>query len=305
MIAKLFTGALLLLSAACAASPVITSRPISGDATGAAWFVRLDTVQDSRASAESRFEHPATLSESDLAEILRRVHTQARIGLMDATPSPQPLFSSHDLRRLVPSIQQALRTASPSEWVTFYSAGPTVISGGLFLRGGRLHVVVANHHDPPPAEPGSLDLIRANPLSPWKGQRLTPSFDPARFVTETRTAWMAGSTGAPAGELILRHQAFLAFLADRPERTEAPALVTPALPPSLPQPMPSSQAVSSPPPPDAGDGALHEPRRGLHSDMERLQRRLDEQDDDIAKLKTRLFDLELFLKNQQGKKPPH
>jgi|GEM_PF-6324764 len=47
------------------------------------------------------------------------------------------------------------------------------------------------------------------------------------------------------------------------------------------------------------------PLHSLRQEIESLRQRLDEQDDDITRLKTRLFDLELLLKNQQGKQPAH
>ena len=41
----------------------------------------------------------------------------------------------------------------------------------------------------------------------------------------------------------------------------------------------------------------------LQNEVERLRRRLEEQDDDIALLKTRLFELDALIKNPPKKKP--
>lgn len=296
MIRRLLLGVLVLLCAGCA-GPTIASRAVGGDAT---WFVRLDTFLDARSTADLRFDHPAEFSDAELAALLSRVQAQERVGLLERKPFPQPLFSPGEIKQLVPGLQKALRSAKPIEWTVFFSALPggvvqEVTSGGLFVKGNRLHVVVANHHERVPSGSDSLAAIRVNPLSPWGGKGVTLSFDPPRFVAGTQATWLGGSAATPASELVLDHSAFLA---------EASA---PAATPVVPAPSP---AVQSPPlqplaaPRDAGNYALMKDQvTTLQSEVERLRRRLEEQDDEIALLKTRLFELDSLLKNQPKKKP--
>ncbi len=309
MIRRLLPGVLVLLCAGCA-GPTIASRAIGGEAN---WFVRLDTFTDSRSTADLRFDHPAQLSETELAALLSRIQVQERVGLLERKSFPQPLFSPGEIKQMVPGLQKALRTAKPAEWAVFYSALPggvvqEVTSGGLFVKGNQLHVVVANHHDRIPSGSDSLAAIRANPLSPWGGKGVTLSFDPARFVSATQGTWMGGSSSAPASELVLDHQAFLA-------EAPAPAVAPVTAPPVPPVPAPGMQSAAAPPPlaqptapqaapRDASNYAVtKEQMAGLQSEIERLRRRLEEQDDDIAQLKTRLFELDALIKNPPKKKP--
>ncbi|TSA02800.1 MAG: hypothetical protein D4R81_04280 [Nitrospiraceae bacterium] len=302
MIRRLLPGVLVLLCAGCA-GPTIASRATAGEAN---WFVRLDTFMDSRSTADLRFNHPAEFSETELAALLSRVQVQERAGILEQKPFPRPLFSPTEIRQMAPGLQKALRSARPAEWAAFYSALPggvvqEITSGGLFVQGGKLHVVVANHHERIPTGSNSLAAIRANPLSPWGGKGVTLSFDPPRFVAGTQATWLGGSAGAPASELVLDHSA---FLAEAPPTTAAPVAAA-TVPPAVPQ-----SAVILPPamplatPPVAGSYALmKEQLTGLQSEVERLRRRLEEQDEDIALLKTRIFELDALLKSPPRKKP--
>lgn len=309
MIHRLLLGVLVLLCAACA-GPTIASRATAGEAN---WFVRLDTFLDSRSAADVRFDHPAAFSEADLAAVLSRVLVQERAGLLERKPFPQPLFSPGEIRQMAPGLQKALRTAKPAEWAVFYSALPggtvqEVTSGGVFVKGGRLHVVVANHRERIPSGSDGLTAIRANPLSPWGGKGVTLSFALPRFVAGTQATWLGGSTAAPASELILDHSAFLAE-----SQTSAAAAVEAA--PALQAPASGMQSATAPPPTavpivplavprDAGGyAAMKEQVIGLQNEVERMRRRLEEQDDDIALLKTRIFELDSRIKNPPRKKP--
>jgi len=301
MLARIFAGVLVLLCTGCAGQTIV-SRTVSGEAN---WFVRLDTFLETRATADLRFDHPAEFSEAALAAILSRVQVQERVGLLERKPFPQFLFSSGEIKQLAPGLQKALRTAKPTEWAVFYSAlpaggGQEVTSGGLFVKDNMLHVVVANHHDRVPSDSGSLAAIRTNPLSPLSGKGLALSFDPQKFISGVQTTWLGGAGGAPASELILNQSAFLA-------EVSAPA-VAPGAASTLPPPLVVSGPQSAAAPQDAPRNVssytlMKEQVAGMQTEIERLQRRLEEQDDDIAMLKTRLFELDSILKNQPPKKP--
>ena len=307
MIVRLFAGMLALLCAGCA-GPTIASRAAIGEAN---WFVRLDTFTEAGAITDLRFDHPAKLSDAELTALLSRIQVQERAGLLEQKPSPRPLFSPNEIRQMAPSLLKTLRSAKPTEWAVFYSAlpggmGQEVTSGGLFVKSNQLHVVVANHHERIPSGSSSLAAIRANPLSPWGGKGLTLSFDPPRFVAGTQATWLGSSAGAPASELVLDHSAFLAEALAPAAAPVAAVAAAPPAPASVPQ-----SAVILPPtiPPAAAQrnvssyDVMKEQMAGLQSEIERLRRRLEEQDEDIALLKTRLLELDSLLKNQPKKKP--
>jgi len=133
---------------------------------------------------------------------------------------------------------------------------------------------------------------------------VTLSFEPARFVTGTQATWLGGSAAAAASELILNHSA---FLAEAPAPAAAP--VAAATVPQATAPVPQSAVILPPTMPLAaprdtgGYASMKEQMTGLQNEVERLRRRLEEQDEDIAQLKTRLFELDSLLKNQPKKKP--
>jgi hypothetical protein len=292
MINRLLAGVSLLACFGCAA-PTITSRIVDSRASG---FIRLDTFADTRTAGDLRYDHPADWSEAELTTILSRLLVRERVGLLDQQPSPQPLFSSNEIRQLVPGLQRAFVMAKPSEWVAFYSTLPAgdlqeFTSGGLFLKGNRLHVVVANHREQAPSGREGLDAIRAIPLRPLGGRGFTVSFDPARYVSATKSNWMGGSSTTPASELILDYQAFLADAlppAPAPVAT-APVASAPAMkaPPVVPQAGPTDESATS----------LKDRMTSLQNEVERLRRRVEEQDDEIAHLKTRLTELDMLMKN--------
>jgi hypothetical protein len=325
MIRKLLPGVLVLLVAGCAGQ-TIASRAAIGEAN---WFVRLDTFTEARAVADLRFNHPAEFSDAELTAILSRVQTQERVGLLEQKPFPQPLFSPNEIRQMMPSLLKTLRSAKPTEWAVFYSAlpgamGQEITSGGLFVQHNQLHVVVANHHERIPSGSSSLTAIRANPLSPWGRKGVTLSFDPPRFVTGTQGTRMGGSAGAPASELVLDHSAFLAEASSPAAAPVAAVATVPPAPASVPQSaviLPPVMPPAAPPvaqpttpqaitplavPRDAGGSTVNvmkEQMAGLQNEIERLRRRVEEQDEDIALLKTRLFELDALIKNPPRKKP--
>lgn len=314
MITRLLSGVLLLACVGCA-GPTIASRAVED---GSSWFIRLDTFAESRAAGDLRYEHPADWSEADLAAILSRLLVQKRTGFLEQKSVLQPLFSASETKQLVPGLQKAFRTATPSEWVAFFSTRPggtvqEVTSGGMFLKGERLHVVVANHHDQVPWQSDSLTAARTNPLLPLGGKGFAVSFDPVRFVSATQATWMGGSSAAPASELVLDYQAYLAEARPPAPSPVAAVPVAPApiaMAPSpakdiTPAPSPTLPSVTPPISPQAStDTSLNDQLKSLQNTVERLRRRLEEQDEELAKLKTRLVEMDMLLKSPTTKKPP-
>ena len=313
MISRLFTVLLLLACVGCA-GPTITSRTVED---GPSWFVRLDTFPESRAAGDLRYDHPADWSETDLAAILSRLLVQERTGLLEEKSAPKPLFSTSETKQLVPGLQKAFRTATPSEWMAFFSTRPggtaqEVTSGGMFLQGGRLHVVVANYHEKTPSGPAIPEAIQANLMRPLAGSRYTVSFDPIRFVSATKSNWMGGSSASPSSELILDYSAFLEEAKPPAPSPAAAAPVVPAPIVSTPSPVSGiTAAPSSAPPPStppispkaSAEPSLNDQLKSLQREVERLRRRVEEQEDEIAKLKTRLTEIDLMQKSPPKKQP--
>lgn len=310
---KAFISCMLLTGVACS-GPSLSSRPV---VTEPAWFVRLDTEADLRQSGAVLYEHPKEWTDDDMRAILGRVLLQERVGLLDPPLPPRAVFSSEEADLLVPALRQAFRMAGPSEWIAFYLSRPggtvqAITSGALFVKDGYLHVVVANRREPVEAGSSEWEGVRGNPLRSVRGTRGVLTFDPSRYVVDVAANWSGGHSGS-ASELILDHTAFLASVKPAAPSSTAPSLspasapaVRPLSPQSPPPPVQRTEAAAGP----AGVGALPKPVRptqpsdsdtgelslrdrvsALQDEVERLKRRIEAQDGEIAKLKERIGQL--------------
>lgn len=247
-----------------------------------AWFVRLDAYQDAGGSSV-RHEHPATWTVEELFAILSRLLLEDRVGLMDSARPPRAVFSSEEISLLAPAIRGSFQRAAPSEWIAFSLSTPSgsqvaVTSGGMFLADSRLHVVVANHRTPLAQDSEELARVRANPLYSAKGSGGVLTFESSRFVMGTQANWSGGHR-ASASELILDHQAFLSFL-------KLPGAVA-TMPHSMSLAPPASSSESSPSqdrPTSAGGADPHTTILRLQEEVERLKKKVEEQEAEIVRL---------------------
>jgi hypothetical protein len=161
-------------------------------------------VADSRAA--TGHSHPVTITQEQLRKILAGIRVQndpsSPIGSTIET-SPVRAFSADEIRALGPGLAIALSSASPEQIVTFYRASPgevsnqVVTSGGLFVEGGHLHLILANYRIKTDAAPreeavaGVVDVMD-NPLVPILRGGYTVTFEPSEaWVPRTQrvTAW--------------------------------------------------------------------------------------------------------------------
>lgn len=130
------------------------------------------------------------------------VEPWARLPLYDdmSRPRRHRVFDERQVAFLAPVLAQGLNRSTPEEVVTFYmsrdvSGGKReVTSGGVFVKGGALHVILANDRSPTQymADYGAADTKddRLNPLASIAPQRGTLDFEPpSALVQETGTGW--------------------------------------------------------------------------------------------------------------------
>lgn len=142
-----FLGLLVVSGCTTASIPTLTvyETPHS--------FVRLET--DPSVQREAGHSHPASISTEQMAVVLRGIMVQepwTRVPFYDdlRTPRQHAAFSEGEVEFLAPQLSLALRKATPEELVTFYrstrASGATreVTSGGVFVSGVELHVVLSN-----------------------------------------------------------------------------------------------------------------------------------------------------------------
>lgn len=116
-------------------------------------FVRLEV--DRTLDQGNGHSHPASLSSDHMATVLRGIIVQeplTRLPFYDdlSVPRQHPAFGDQDIAFWAPLLSLALSRATPDEIVTFYQStrgsGTTreVTSGGLFVDGEHLHIVLSN-----------------------------------------------------------------------------------------------------------------------------------------------------------------
>ena len=104
-----------------------------------------------------KFAHPVALGEPEWAHLLEDIVIQEQKTLLafGATRSaPRPAFDEDEKRYLAKHLAEGFQKARPDEWVVFYLSHPRepgvveIDSGGFFVAGERLHLIVANYRQP-------------------------------------------------------------------------------------------------------------------------------------------------------------
>ncbi len=163
---------LTVCSLVSCAAPIQYTRPIHEDSTRAVTLeARYGYGQE---GAAFRFAHPLVLTEAQWQRILGRVQMVRRnwiiqVGAPGAGPSPA--FRDDDRAYLAGQLATAFARARPDEWVLFYLSRAAesglieITSGGFFVEGSRLHLVLANHRLPA-SMPYVATQVREDPLRP-------------------------------------------------------------------------------------------------------------------------------------------
>jgi hypothetical protein len=143
---------LIVLLAACAI-PAIPSRIVYEDPVN---FVRLETDASVLAELpETLYSHPARVSVLEMTEILDGLLKQDRHNFLQVLvfgePPPEAVFRPAEIALLAPKLTDALAQARADERVAFYLSRPQtsikreITTGGLYVRGHELRVIVGNH----------------------------------------------------------------------------------------------------------------------------------------------------------------
>jgi hypothetical protein len=144
--------ALGFLCQACAQpSPVVSKSPQEEPTR----FVRVEArYGEANPAGLARFNHPLEITDKEWTRLLENVWVRQEPGVM-ALVSPQeppiPAFTPDEIAFLSKWLGKAFTRAHPDEWVVFglaraRSADITeVTTGGWFVEGERLHLMLANY----------------------------------------------------------------------------------------------------------------------------------------------------------------
>lgn len=200
-------------------------------------FVRLEV--DRTLDEGSGHSHPADLSTDRVATVLRGIMVQeplTRLPFYDdlSVPRRHPAFGDPDIAFWAPLLSLALSKATPDEIVTFYQStkgsGTTreVTSGGLFVDGEHLHIVLSNlqsaaHYS---ADAGVVDtqddrLAPLRSMAPQRGQLL---FVPESALVSTPSDGLTRLFTNDRRELIVLYKTLVAHPAAAPAQASEPSI---------------------------------------------------------------------------------
>ena len=191
MIARLLSCTLLALSgpllSGCAPAQ-FTTITIFDTPTA---FVRLETYRT--ADPERGYAHPVSLTPEQMAAVLSGIIVEepwAKLPIYDDTSQPHrhPAFTEKEVLFFAPLLAVALGKTTPEEVVTFYQSrylsgtSREVTSGGLFVQGDGLHIILANYRSATHygADVGVADTTddRLTPMRSLAPQRGRLDFEP-------------------------------------------------------------------------------------------------------------------------------
>lgn len=154
-------------------------------------FVRLEAES---VDPEREHTHPISFTPDQMAVVLSGITVEepwAKLPIYDDTSQPHrhPAFTEKEVTFFSPLLAVALSKATPEEVVTFYQSrylsgtSREVTSGGLFVQGEELHIILANYRSPThySADMGIADTgdDRLTPMRSLAPQRGRLDFEPA------------------------------------------------------------------------------------------------------------------------------
>jgi hypothetical protein len=146
---------LTLLGQACSGPAPAADRSVLPPHEERERFVRLEArLGDPLGEGVMQFSHPLRLSPAEWTRLLSGVHIQSRKDSFIFTPAKDPpveAFAPEEVGYLSRMLSDVFAKAMPNEWVSFGvsrvrpSGVNEVTTGGLFVEGPRLHLILANY----------------------------------------------------------------------------------------------------------------------------------------------------------------
>ena len=193
------------------AIPQVSYRTIYEDPVN---FVRLEP--DPHVLPEwppSAHSHPVQFPEDTLRRLLSGLQVQERriviqkklIGLAPR----EPAFRPEELELLVPKLTEALAQAKWNERVTFYLSQPEtsikreITSGGIYLKGMHVHVVLANRQIMYGIPAYGMIYDKRYPMRPTGPKGFDLYFDDGGAVVQQRPSLFDRLIGLERDELVI------------------------------------------------------------------------------------------------------
>ncbi|MCP9456764.1 MAG: hypothetical protein NNA18_11740 [Nitrospira sp.] len=198
-------------------------------------FVRLEADH----TVGGGHSHPADVTTAEVAAVLGGIIINEPVKLIpslpffgkDEEPPRHPAFTTAEIGFFAPLLTQGLKMATPDQVVTFYQSVQQtavirrVTSGGVFLDGDELHIIVSNYRSPThySSDPGTADTHddRLMPLRSITPLQPKLDFEPATALVPPQVGTFFSRLFRPdRPELIVRLSQVRAGL---PEKSHPPA----------------------------------------------------------------------------------
>jgi hypothetical protein len=160
------------------------------------------------------YDHPVSLTQEEMIRILQGVRVER--GLISV--SQHAAFSDTEIQLFAPHFVKALGQATKEEIVTFFetanidSEHDLTTSGGLFVAGGNLHVVLSNFSVETPAWQDNERYeasYRNRPLEQMDPQPGRLLFEPTEFMVESPDGEIGSRFKGKPWQVAIRYQDFL------------------------------------------------------------------------------------------------
>lgn len=180
-------------------------------------FVRLE--RDPMARENQGHSHPVTITPEEMAAVwsgLTIEEPSRLLSLFDKNKEPQrhPAFNEAEVQFFAPLLAKGLSQATPEEVVTFYQSRQEtaiirkVTSGGLFVDGDDMHIVLSNYRSPTHAasDPGVDDTTddRLTPMRSIAPQEARLEFEPSNAMVPSRETLLSNLFRAERREVVVR-----------------------------------------------------------------------------------------------------
>ncbi|GJL49201.1 MAG: hypothetical protein NPIRA01_04280 [Nitrospirales bacterium] len=196
---------IVLLLTGCAGTPIF-SRPVYQDPI---LLVQLHSPLYKAKKHSAANNHPITFTVQDLQSILQSLNIQREVSFLDyyvfrQDAIPQSVFPPDIRELLVPQIKTAFAKAQPEEIVVFVlnrpreDGIPVITSGGLFVKGEQLTVILTHVETPMTSERKRMQ-VQENPLTPLSDPDFHFVAGPSQTIlTPTATSeFLPGKPSAP------------------------------------------------------------------------------------------------------------
>ena len=182
-------------------------------------FVRLEA--DPTVQKDNGHSHPVAVTAEQMAAVLSGMMIEEPSRLLSflekhKEPQRHPAFNEAEVQFFAPLLAKGLGMATAEEVVTFYQTHQDtaiirkVTSGGIFVDGEEMHVVLSNYRSPThsASDPGVDDTTddRLTPMRRIAPQEARLEFEPRDALAASRESLLSSLLSAERREVVVLYR---------------------------------------------------------------------------------------------------